>query len=181
MEDTRKGREGIGARDCHLTHHTDRDSTCLGYSHLYTGTGVTSSQLFSYLPVGSLYCEASDLNRSKAFYCHSSIRRDLQIMGFLRGPKDIDHYIIARPQYIIRGGGDVHVRLERERTLIEDVTSEDLLAIDQQVHRVLDIDIGTRVKITDLEFAAAQRIITIHGGIERITLCINPYGTIGLA
>ena len=84
-----------------------------------------------------------------------AIRRNLELVGLLRGTIDIDEHLVARTYDITRRGGNVHGWLKGERTLVEDITAEHLLAIDQEVDGILDEDIGATIEIRRFLFFEA--------------------------
>ena len=57
-----------------------------------------------------------------------TIGRDGQLLALLGISIDIDDELVARPQHIVLRGGNVHHGFEGKTLVVEDITTEDLLA-----------------------------------------------------
>ena len=69
------------------------------------------------------------MHRTIVRYRHITIGRHLEHLTLLRITIDIDNHLIARSQDIVLRGGNVHLGLERELLVIEDITTKDLFAL----------------------------------------------------
>ena len=83
-----------------------------------------------------------------------AIGRDRQLLTLLGVAIDIDDQLVARAQHIVLGRGDVHLRLEGEALVIENITAENLLTL---LLRLAEIQgVGTLI------VAHHRGIVTIH-------------------
>ena len=142
MEHRGKGAEGVGARGDDLTHDIDGDGARLADGHADLRAAVTLTQRAADLGIGGIDGETTDMDGTEARDDDGAIGRDFELLGFLRGTIDIDEDLVARAYHIGGRGSDVHIGLEGELILVEDVTTIDLLAIDGVVAGI-DIDLGT--------------------------------------
>ena len=130
MEHRGKSREGVGTGSNHLTHHIDRDRTGLTDSHPDLGTAIALAQGFLDLGIGCIHRETTDMNGAIACHHDGTIGGYLELLRLLRGTIDIDEHLVARTYHITGGRGNVHIGLERDFFLIENIAAEHFLTVD---------------------------------------------------
>ena len=142
MEHTGKGTEGVSTWGQHLTHHIDGDGAGLTNSHADLGTAVALTEHTADLGIGGIDRETANMDGTIACNHDGAIGGNLELLRALRGTIDIDEHLIARTYDVSGGGGDVHIGLEREFVLIENIATKHLLAIDGIVAGI-NIHLGT--------------------------------------
>ena len=128
MEDGGEGGECIGAGGLDLTHHVDQDGAGLTDRNLDVGTLEIGADLAADATMGCLDGKTADMDGTEVGDGDIAIGADRQGMRLLRGAVDIDDELVARTEDIVLRRGDVHLGLEGERLVVEDVTAEDALA-----------------------------------------------------
>ena len=127
VEDGSESRECVGTRCLHLAHNVNNDSTCLTYRQLYLRTAVARAKRRAKASVSLINCKSANMYGAEAFDCYFAFRRHGTLLRLLRSTVDIDEDCIARTENIALRCSDVHVRLEREFLVVEDVASEHFL------------------------------------------------------
>ena len=129
VEDGGESRKRVGARGVHLAHDVDQDGASLTYAEAYLAVGKTRTQLCTQSGVGLVYGKAAQLHRAEALDGDVAVGRDGGVDALLRGAVNLNGYGIARPQTIVGRRGYIHVRLEAQRLVVEDVVTENFVLL----------------------------------------------------
>ena len=127
VEDSSKSRECVGTRCLHLAHHVNNDSACLTYRQLYLRTAIACAKRRAKASVSLVNCKSANVYRAETFNSYLAFRRHGALLRLLRSAVDIHEDSIARTENVALRCSDVHVRLEREFLVVEDVASEHFL------------------------------------------------------
>ena len=127
MENSGECRKVIGAWHIYFTHNIDHDGTCLANGDTYRRTLIHGAHLLAQQSVGLCQCETTYTNgpilvdNNNAFGIYSEMQRDLS------GTKNINDNLITRTNDIVLWSCDVHIWLEGEILVVEDVVAKYLL------------------------------------------------------
>ena len=130
MEHGGEGTQGIGTGGLHLTHDVDQDGTGLTHRDIELAALIAGTQRATQLVLGSGYRQTGNLDGTIALNDNRSVGGHRLGFGLLRSTKNINNDGIARTQDIVLGGSNVHVGLETEELLIENVMTINGLATD---------------------------------------------------
>ena len=128
MEYGGKCAEGVGSGHLHFSHDVDGDGFGLAYTQAYVGACKMGGQYALDTGIGLGDGKSADIDRTEVLEIDVAIggyRTFVRLGG--RAP-DVDTDGIARAKAVVGRCGDVHLRLESELLVVEDVASEDLLA-----------------------------------------------------
>ena len=129
MENGSKSRQSIGAGHFHFTHDVNHNGACLAYSKFDLTAAVARTQGRAQVGISLTDCHSCHVDGPIAFYRDGTIGRDSTLDSFLRSSVNVDKHSISRSQSIILWGGNIHVGLERQFIVIEDVTSENFFLV----------------------------------------------------
>ena len=141
VEDGSESRECVGTRCLHLAHHVNNDSACLTYRQLYLRTAIACAKRRAKASVSLINCKSANVYGPETFDSNLAFRRHGALLRLLRSAVDIHEDCIARTENVALRCSDVHVRLEREFLVVEDVASEHLaflgIALSKQLFKHL--------------------------------------------
>ena len=189
MEHGGKGTQGIGAWSLDLAHHIDHDGTRLTHTDLQTAGGIATAQGATDLALGTCHRESCHMDGTIAWHRDIAIGRDREILGLLGGTIDIDDHLIAWTQDIVLRRGNVHIGLEREELVVEDVTTKDLqrvwagLALIHLVDVLLDLcilEVGLLVELSGCSLLTSRQLLFLRIVLTQSGICRRD-STIGLA
>ena len=126
MEHRGKCRQRVGAWSLHLAHHVHHDGACLAHGEPYLAAAVARTQRRAQLRIGLCHSHSCHLHRSESLYSHRSVGAHGALNSLLRSTVNVNEHSVARPQTVVLRCGDVHVWLEGEHLVVEDVASEHL-------------------------------------------------------
>ena len=126
MEHSGKGTECVCARGLYLAHHVDENRAGLTYAKLKTAAGIARAQCAADLALGTSHCETGQMDRTIARHSNIAIGRYGELLALLRSTIDINKNLIASTKNIVLWGGNVHIRLETEQLVIENVATKHL-------------------------------------------------------
>ena len=129
MEDRCKGTQGVSTRGLDLAHDIDQDGTRLTDGHLDVRTLIVSAQMAAHLVLSGRDRETCHMHRTVVGHIDITIGRDRQLFASLGIAIDIDDELVTRTQHIVLRGGNVHHRLEGQVLVVEDIATEDFLAL----------------------------------------------------
>ena len=91
--------------------------------------GVDAGELFFHSGVGLLDGQAAQIDGPHILHLDDAVGRDSLLHRALGGSPDVDDDLVAATQPVIVGSGKVVARLERDILVLENVVSENLLAL----------------------------------------------------
>ena len=124
-----EGRQGVGARHAHLAHHVDHDGLGLSHGETHLRALVAAAQCLAQSGIGLCHGETAHLYGAETFDGHIAVGRYGVLVALLRGTIDVYDNGVARTQTVVAGGGDVHIGLEGELFVVEDVAAEHFLRL----------------------------------------------------
>ena len=131
VEYSGKSRQGVGSRCHHLAHDVHRYCLCLSYGEFHTRAFVSCS----YGALEFLVClvngQSCQFYWSIAFHHYRAVRCHHTLYGLLGCAVYVDVNRIARSQTVVLRCGNVHVWLEVELRVVENVATKHFFLVLQ--------------------------------------------------
>ena len=98
----------------------------------------------------------------------------------MRSTIDIDYYFIARTKNIVLGGGNIHLGLESQRTVVKNITAKDFLA-SAFIHLAAGLHIALHLADILNSIVLNSTIRTDLGAVELLGIGSGLVGTQAIA
>ena len=112
----------------------------------------------------------------ETFYSDCSIGWYLQLLCLLRSTININDNMVSCTHNIIGRSGNIHSRFKSQHTLVENVTTKNMLTINHRTHTVRQIDIRPFRNILNLSRCTHSKGVSRR--IKRIALSVNHHRAI---